>query len=92
MEQGTQIHNEEDIKIYLENKELFGVVTMGAYFRPLFGMGNTLRKMKRAKEALPYYEKLADLDQKDGSSSGSSSNTTHIFQNFGCGLMDLKSV
>lgn len=56
VEQGTLIKDEADMKETLKSKELFSIPPMRAYFRGLFGVGNTLRKMGRAKEALPYYE------------------------------------
>jgi tetratricopeptide (TPR) repeat protein len=71
VELGTLVKDEADLQETLESKELFSIPPMRAYFRGLFGVGNTLRKMKRAKEALPYYEKLAELDESDGSSGGS---------------------
>ena len=69
MEQGTLIKDKDDMKKTLESKEIFNIPPMRAYFRGLFGVGNTLRKMGRYEEALPYYEKLAKLEQRPGSSS-----------------------
>jgi tetratricopeptide (TPR) repeat protein len=68
VEQGTLVKNEKDMKEALENKEIFGLPPMRAYFRGLFGVGNTLRKMGKYEEALPYYEKLATMEQRPGSS------------------------
>jgi tetratricopeptide (TPR) repeat protein len=69
VELGTQVFSPEMMAETLKRNDLWQLVPMRAYVRGLFGAGNTLRKMKRYKEALPYYEKLSKLISGPGSSA-----------------------
>jgi len=77
-EQGTLVVNEKDLKKHLKSKNLFHVPCMRAYHRALFGCGNTLRKMGKYKEALVYYEKLAELDQNSCSGGNYINFNAHV--------------
>jgi tetratricopeptide (TPR) repeat protein len=61
MEQGLHIKTGTDVKKILKGSNLWKKTEMRAYFRGIFGVGNTLRKMGKCKEALPYYEQLIKL-------------------------------
>jgi tetratricopeptide (TPR) repeat protein len=70
MEQGVQIKTPEDLQKTLKStKVLWEKTEMRAYLRGIFGVGNTLRKMGRYAEALPYYEQLSELNAEFPSSS-----------------------